>query len=98
MKAYLARFCYAIAVLAVASYAFVTLRGPKGVHALFEKEASITEMEKVNTKLTREIEQMRDHIKRLTDDPTVQEQVIREQLKLVHPDEKVFITGPPAKK
>jgi cell division protein FtsB len=98
MKASLVRFCYALAILAVASYAFVTLRGPGGAHALFEKEASIVEMEKVNTKLTREIEQMRDHIRRLTDDPAVQEQVIREHLKLVHPDEKVFITGAPEKK
>jgi cell division protein FtsB len=98
MKASLARFCYALVLLAVAGYAYVTLRGPRGVHALFDKEASITEMEKTNTKLVREIEQMRDHIRRLTDDPAVQEQVIREQLKLVHPDEKVFITGPPAKK
>ncbi|MGO9255673.1 MAG: FtsB family cell division protein [Bryobacteraceae bacterium] len=96
MKASLIRFCYVLAVLAVASYAFVTLRGPRGAQALFEKEAAILEMEKVNTKLTREIEQMRDHIRRLSEDPEVQEQIIREQLKLVHPDERVFITGPPA--
>lgn len=98
MKASLARFFYALAVLAIASYAYVTLRGPRGARALFEKEASITEMEKANTKLTREIGQMRDHIGRLKEDPAVQEQVIREQLKLVHPDEKVFITGPPPTK
>jgi len=98
MKASFARFCYAIVLLAVAGYAYVTLRGPRGVHALIEKEGSISDMEKTNTRLSREIEQMRDHIRRLNDDPAVQEQVIREQLKLVHPDEKVFITGAPSKK
>ena len=98
MKASLSRVCYAIVLLTVAGYAYVTLRGPRGMHALVEKQTSITEMEKTNTKLIREIEQKRDHIRRLTDDPAVQEQVIREQLKLVHPDEKVFITGAPPKK
>lgn len=98
MKASLARLCCAIALLGVVGYAYVTLRGPRGVHALFDKEASISEMEKTNLKLTREIGQMRDYVERLKGDPAVQEQVIREQLKLVHPDEKVFITGAPPKK
>ena len=41
MKASLSRFAYAIAILLVVSYAFVTLRGPKGLNALEEKRTQI---------------------------------------------------------
>jgi len=95
MKTSLVRLCYAAAILAVASYAYVTLQGPRGLRALLQKEASIAEMENINTKLSRDNEQKRDYIHRLGGDSKVQEQVIRQELKLVHPDEKVFITGPP---
>ena len=98
MKASFARYAYVIAFILVASYAFVTLRGPKGVHALFDKQAQIQEMEKRNADLDKEIERKREHIKRLSDNPADQELEIRERLKLVHPNEKVFITGRPAKK
>jgi cell division protein FtsB len=98
MKVSLARYAYAIAFLLVASYAVVTLRGPKGVHALFDKQALIRQMEKRNADLDKEIERKREHIKRLSDNPSEQELEIRGRLKLVHPNEKVFITGPPEKK
>jgi cell division protein FtsB len=54
-------------------------------------------MQQRNAKLDREIERMREHIKRLTDNPAQQELEIRERLKLVKPGEKVYITGEPAK-
>ena len=95
MKASLARFGYTLAALAMIGYAYVTLQGPRGLHALLDKRAAIAQLEKANTKLTRENEQKLDYIHRLDKDPKVQENVIREQMKLVHPDEKVFITGPP---
>jgi cell division protein FtsB len=47
--------------------------------------------------LDKEIERMRDHIKRLTDNPAQQELEIRGRLKLVKPGEKVYVTGDPAK-
>jgi cell division protein FtsB len=97
MKVSLARYAYLIAFVLVAGYAFVTLRGPRGVHALFEKQAQIRQMEKRNADLDKEIERKREHIKRLGDNPADQELEIRERLKLVHPNEKVFITGPPKK-
>jgi len=40
---------------------------------------------------------MRDHLQRLSNDPAEQELEIREHLKLVHPGEKVYITGDPKK-
>src|SRR4051812_5380575 len=98
MKASLSRFAYVIAFVLVASYAFVTLRGPKGLHALEEKRVQIRELEKRNAALAQEIERKREHIRRLNDNPAEQELEIRERLKLVHPNEKVYILGDPAKK
>jgi cell division protein FtsB len=95
MKVSIARFAYVIAFLAVASYSVVTLRGPRGVHALFERQAQIRLMEKRNAELDRDIERKREHIKRLGNNPSEQELEIRDRLKLVRPNEKVFITGPP---
>jgi cell division protein FtsB len=98
MKTSLLGFCYAVAILAMASYAYVTLQGPRGVRAWMEKQSNIGQFEKVNAKLTRENEQKRDYLHRLDKDPKVQEQVIQEQMKLVHPGDQVFITGSPAGK
>jgi cell division protein FtsB len=95
MKAPLVRIAYFAAFLAAASYAFFTLRGPHGVPWLLEKQREIHEMEVQNTKLDREIERMRDHIKRLETNPSEQELEVRERLKLLKPGEKVYITGKP---
>jgi cell division protein FtsB len=97
MKASFARIAYLAAFLAVLGYAFFTLRGPHGIPALLERQRQIQDMQQRNAKLDREIEQMREHIKRLTDNPAQQELEIRERLKLVKPGEKVYITGDPAK-
>jgi len=96
MKAPLARIAYLAAFLAVLSYAFFTLRGPHGIPALLERRRQIQDMQQRNQKLDREIERMREHIKRLTDNPAEQDLEIRDRLKLVKPGEKVFITGEPS--
>ena len=98
MKAPLSRLAYVMAFLMVASYAFFTLRGPRGIPGLLERQRQIQEMEKRNTALAREIEQKREHINRLTDNPAEQEMEIRQRLKLVHPGEKIYIVGEPEKK
>jgi len=91
------RITYVAAFLLVAGYAVMTLRGPKGVPALVQREHEIEQAEKRNADLARDIERQREHIKRLADSPAEQELEIRERLKLVHPGEKVFITGQPDK-
>ena len=91
MKVSLARFGYLIAFLMVVSYAFFTLRGPKGVPALLQKQHQIEEIEKRNASLAQENERTREHIQRLSDNPAEQELEIRQRLKLVHPGEKVYI-------
>jgi len=98
MKAPLSRLAYIMAFFAVISYAFFTLRGPKGIPGLLEKQRQIQEMEKRNTALAREIEQKLEHIDRLTHSKAAQEMEIRQRLKLVHPGEKVYIVGEPEKK
>jgi len=94
MKSNFTRLAYAIVFLLAAAYALIALSGPRGVHALMEKQAQIQEMERRNAELTRDIERERERIQRLAENPTEQDLEIRERLKLVHPGEKVYITGP----
>jgi len=98
MKAPLSRLAYVMVFLTVIGYAFFTLHGPKGIPGLLERQRQIQETEKRNTALAREIEQKREHIKRLAGNPAEQENEIRQRLKLVHPGEKVYIVGEPEKK
>ena len=81
----------AVVVLVTVGYAFFTLRGPQGIPALAEKRHQIQELEKRNAALAREIEVKRERINRLRESPSLQELEIRQRLKLVHPDEKVYI-------
>lgn len=97
MKGSLSRSAYLIALLVVGSYAFVTLRGPGGISAISEKRSEIRQLEKRNETLAQEIERKREHIRRLAQNPAEQELEIRERLKLVRPNEKVYIIGNPAK-
>lgn len=86
-----ARYVYVLAFLVVAAYAIFTLRGPTGVPGLVEKRRQIELLEKRNTALTQANDRKREHIQRLSNNPAEQELEIRQRLKLVHPDEKVYI-------
>jgi cell division protein FtsB len=97
MKAPMSRLACIMAFVMVISYAFFTLRGPKGIPGLIERQRQIQETEKHNTALAREIEQKREHIDRLAHNQAEQEKEIRQRLKLVHPGEKVYIVGEPEK-
>ena len=91
------RWAFGVAVMGMVIYAAITLTGQHGVHAWMEKERLIQEMQKKNAIDAQKIERIKEHIKRLDGNPDEQEREIRERLKMVHPDEKVFITGDPAK-
>ncbi len=97
MKAPFSRLAYGIALVGVAAYVFFTLEGPHGLRAFEEKRAQIRVMEKRNAALAQEIERKREHIRRLEENAAEQELEIRERLKLVRPNEKVYIIGEPAK-
>jgi cell division protein FtsB len=94
MKTGISRLALGAALAAVVTYALVTLNGPHGIRALMERQRLIHEMQRQNAIDAAKIERIKEHIKRLDDNPSEQELEIRERLKLVHPDEKVFITGP----
>jgi cell division protein FtsB len=91
MKPSLTKIAYLSAILIAVGYAFITLRGPQGIPALAEKRRQIEILEKRNAALAREIEAKRERINRLRESPSLQELEIRERLKLVHPNEKVYI-------
>jgi cell division protein FtsB len=95
MRSSVAKVGYGVVVLVAATYAVVTLRGPQGIPALFEKHKLIQSLEKENAGLARDIENRRERIKRLREDESAQELEIRQRLKLVRPGEKVFILQDP---
>jgi cell division protein FtsB len=97
MKSFFTRFAGAAALLLLAGYAFIALQGPQGIPGLLEKRSLIREYEKKNADMARKIEEQRARIGRFSDSPAGQEMEIRQRLKLVKPDEKVFILqDPPA--
>ncbi len=97
MRKAFGRWAFGVVFMGVMIYALITLTGPHGVQAWREKERLIQEMQKKNASEAQQIERIKEHIKRLDGNPDEQEREIRERLKLVHPDEKVFITGQPPK-
>jgi cell division protein FtsB len=97
MKSSFTKFVGAVAVLLVAGYAFFALQGPQGIPGLIEKRRLIQEYEKKNANMARKIEEERARIGRFNEGKSDQELAIRQRLKLVKPDEKVFILqDPPA--
>jgi cell division protein FtsB len=95
MKA--SRYAYTLILFLLAGYAYIALRGPRGLRGLLEKQDQIHQMEQRIADRQREIERKKEHIRRLESNPAEQELEIRERLKLVHPNEKVFIIGQPGK-
>jgi cell division protein FtsB len=93
MKASLTRFTYLMLFLVTVTYAFFAF--PKGMHAWQEKQRQVQEMEKRNANLAKEVERQKEHINRLNNNPAEQELEIRKRLKLLHRDEKQYITGDP---
>jgi len=91
MKASLTRFAYVIVFLVAVGYAFFAF--PQEMHAWREKQRQIQEMEKRNDSLAKQVERQKDYINRLKSNPASQELEIRKRLKLLHPEEKVYIMG-----
>lgn len=95
MRSSVAKIAYPILIALAAGYAFFSLR--TAVPALAERRQQIDLLEKRNAGLAREIESKRDRIQRLRESPSLQELEIRQRLKLVRPEEKVFILQDPKK-
>jgi cell division protein FtsB len=95
MKAPFTRLGYATAFVAVATYAVFALTGPKGLHALAEKQKQIRVLEMQNADLAKENERLREHIDRLGNNPNEQELELRDRYKLANPRDKVYVLGKP---
>jgi cell division protein FtsB len=93
MKASLTRFTYALVFLVAVGFAVYAL--PQGMRAWQDKQREIQEMEKRNDSLARQVERQKEYINRLQNNRSAQELEIRKRLKLLHPEEKVYITGDP---
>lgn len=79
------------ALVGLAAYATIMLRGPQGLSALAEKRREVRELEEKNANLMRDIEAKRQRIERLKHDRATQELEIRKRLKLQHPGETSFV-------
>jgi len=85
------------ALVGLAAYAAIMLRGPQGLSALDEKRRQIRMLEEENANLSRDIESKKRRIDRLEHDPKTQEVEIEKRLGRVHPGATEFkITGAPA--
>jgi cell division protein FtsB len=79
------------ALVGLAAYATIMLRGPQGLSALEEKQREIRMLEEQNADLRRDIELKKQRIERLKNDPHTQELEIRKRLHKQHPGETQFI-------
>ncbi len=89
MKPFASKFGYSVAILLVAGYVVVTLRGPNGLSGLMAKRQRTEELEKSNLRRAKENEQLKERIRRLQENPDL---VLQQKLKVVGPnDDKVYI-------
>lgn len=72
------------ALVGLAAYATIMLRGPQGLTALAEKRREIRTLEEENANLRRDIEAKKSRIERLKTDPSTQEVEIGKRLGKVH--------------
>jgi cell division protein FtsB len=91
MKSSVVRFAYVSALILALMYAFFAMRGPHGVAAYTQKRQEIRDLEERNAALERENKLKREYIERLRKSKGEQELEIRRTLKLVKPNEKVFM-------
>ncbi len=94
MKLPLIKFGYGLALAIAVVYAFFTMRGPHGIPNWMQKRQESRELEERNATLTRENQLKREYIERLRQSQPEQELEIRRRLKLVKPNEKVFMKRP----
>jgi cell division protein FtsB len=72
LRSYLRPIAAVATLTALAAYAAIMLRGPRGLSALSEKHQQIRTMEEQNANLAHEVEVRKLHIKRLESDRATQ--------------------------
>ncbi len=91
MKSSVIRVAYGVALVTAVIYAFVTMRGPHGITAWMDQRQEIRRLEDENATLARENQLKRQYLDRLARSREEQELVVRRKLKLLKPNEKVFM-------
>jgi cell division protein FtsB len=79
------------------AYAWMAFRGPQGIQSLVDKHREISDLEEQNADKARQIDALRERIKRLEQSGSEQELEIRKQLKLLRPGETTFLLPDPPK-
>lgn len=78
------------ALVCLAAYATIMLRGPQGLSALAEKRREIRALEEENANLRRDIEAKKLRIERLKNDPGTQQVEVEKRLGKVLPGATEF--------
>jgi cell division protein FtsB len=82
------------ALVGLAAYAMIMLRGPQGVSALEEKHRQIRALEEENANLMRDIQAKKQRIERLKSDPSTQSVEVQKRLgKMAHGATEFKIPG-----
>jgi cell division protein FtsB len=79
------------------AYAWMAFRGPQGIQSLIERHHQISQLEEQNADKTRQIDALRERIRRLEQSGSEQELEIRKELKLLRPGETTFLLPDPPK-
>jgi cell division protein FtsB len=94
MNGILRRLALLLALLLIAAYAVVVLRGPNGLTALAARRQAIRELQEKNASLEADNKRKRERIELLKHDRETQDYEIREKLKLIRPgEEQVILDG-----
>ena len=90
---------YTLAVSLLGAFAFITMRGPQVIPALFTTWDEIRAMERNNAELKREVDMRRDRVEQLKKDPEAMELEFRRLLEMQKKGEVDFKlqTAPPKK-
>ncbi len=91
MNSLAARIVYAVVIMAAFLYAVHSLRGPRGVSAWMQKETEAQKLEERVSALARENEQKAIELEVVRKKRDQQELMIRDRLKLLRRDEKLYI-------
>ena len=89
LRRYLRPIAALAALIGLAAYATIMLRGPHGISAWAEKRQEIRALQEQNANLQRDINAKKERIEKLKNDPATQELEL-EKLGLVHKDDTQF--------
>lgn len=80
-----------VVLMVVAIYVVATLRSPEGLAAVFAKQSEIRKLQQQNADIEQDIRTKRERIRKLSEDSSEQDIVIRERLRLLKQGETTFI-------